>query len=132
MNNFTDPAWLITTRFAPPLPDPPSWQQQVVCVEGDDILHFMSISSKAAIHMGMTAWELARLGIPIYLFSKDEGHLHFARNMEKLGLARVYPRIGLPRAGEMMKFLGSEFTPNGKNRPDGKGAERFLIAIEDL
>jgi hypothetical protein len=82
--------------------------------------------------MGMVAWELARLGIPLYLVSKDKGHLHFAKNMEKLGLALAYPEVGLPRVCEVERFLSREYKISGRNRPDGKGAVRFIETLEAM
>ena len=106
--------------------------QRVALVHEDTILPYMAGAKSACIGMGMIAWETVYIGIPTYIFSVSEGHLKFAKNLERLGLARAYPEVGLPDKAEMRRFLldTPRFVVPLENRPDGLGAERFLQALE--
>lgn len=94
-------------------------------VRETEIFDFMFSCKAACVAMGMTAWELAALGVPTYVFSHTEMHLSFAKRMEAAGLVCAYPTVGLPSPAEMAAFLKTPFVPTGQ-RPDGHAAERIL------
>lgn len=96
----------------------------------DEILPHMANSGRACIHCGMMMWELAYLGIPTYIFSGSVSHLHFAQNIEAMGLAKAWPQVGLPGKDEMRNFLLTDFTINTARRPDGRGVVRLLAEME--
>jgi spore coat polysaccharide biosynthesis predicted glycosyltransferase SpsG len=122
----TDIANKIDTKLLSPI-------QRVVLVHEDTIIPYMASAEYACIHCGMAQWELAYLGVPSYIFSRDAEHLHFAKNMENYAFARAYPEIGLPEKAEMRKFLldTPRFVVPLENRPDGLGAMRFMQTLEE-
>lgn len=87
--------------------------------------------SRACIAMGMTAWEMAALGIPTYAFSATQGHLDFARRMEDAGILRAWNGVGLPEEPlDFKEFL--ELPPiQPKLRPDFMGASRVADRLEE-
>ena len=91
----------------------------------------MCLSKAACISMGMTAWELVAMGIPTYVFSWSEGHLAFAKQMEKNGLIKVWDGIGLPGFDLFRNFLlENQFEITG-DKPDEFGAQRVLKLMEE-
>lgn len=90
-----------------------------------------SNANRACIAMGMTAWEMAALGIPTYAFSSTEGHLAFAKRMEDAGILRAWNGVGMPDTPlEFKEFL--ELPPiQPKMRPDFMGASRIVNLLEE-
>jgi len=123
-------AMIIATNFAKNVPEP-NTNHQVYIPEDEGIFPLMSISKRACIAMGMVAWELAVLGVPIYAFSWSEGHLRFAKTMQENGLLLAWDGIGLPPNEKIVGFLSRDFIPTGK-RPDSKGVDRVLSIMEQL
>jgi hypothetical protein len=107
-----------------------SAHHQAVKPAGDKIFSWMAQAGRACVAMGMAAWELAALRVPVYAFSATEGHLRFARRMEDAGLVLAYPKVGLPEPGGLRAFLELPFTPWG-TPPDGKAAERIVRLMEE-
>lgn len=131
--NVEERSWLICTELSSPR-HPFSYNTTVhkyTLVQDITILAYMAKASKMCTHMGMINWEGAYLGLPIYTFSRGEGHLGFAKGMETLGLVRAYPEVGIPAREQFLDFVYSPFRPDGE-RPDGKGAERFLETIGEM
>lgn len=103
-----------------------------IVTNGDLILPYMVHSAGSVLHMGITAFETAALSngkMPIYLFSKTPGHLHYAQNMEALGYAKAYPTIGLPEAQEFTEFIQTPYKPCGP-KIDGKAIDRLLKELQ--
>lgn len=94
-------------------------------VDRDMYIKGLYYARKAAFHLGMSCWEFAALGRPMYIFSGNEDHLHDAKLFEERGLALAYPRVGVDDIDLVREFLQQPFTPTGV-RPDGLGAYRFL------
>lgn len=122
-------AWLVTTSLAQQYEEPTNPGQLLLPTVGDEIYSPMSDCGKAVLHLGMTCWELAALGVPMYLFSRSTGHLRDAKRFEALGLAKAWPRVGLPSDKAFYQFLSEPLVPTGK-QPDGKGAQRFVEQLE--
>lgn len=108
----------------------PRWEHSLV-TDDAGFLTALSTCGSACVHMGMITWELAYLGVPVYVFSRSIGHLEFAKNMERLGLIRAYPEVGLPAPQVLKSFLSVPYVPKG-NRPDGLGAVRLIQALQEL
>jgi spore coat polysaccharide biosynthesis predicted glycosyltransferase SpsG len=130
------PAWICRTKLAEDMP--PDYVEfkhikpymDVRHVWNDAMPKLMVQCQQAIVHLGMTCWELAYLGIPQYIFTRSENHLIDAKRFEDMGLARAFPRVGLPDStAEWNSFIDYRFIPDGK-RPDGKGAQRFLDALK--
>lgn len=103
----------------------------LVLTEGLEMLRYIRATRKAIIHMGMTAWELAALGKPVYVFSRTAEHLHFAQQMQQQNLVLAYSQVGLPEIDlDFRNFLATEFMPSGRT-PDGLGAQRLLEVLGD-
>jgi len=106
-------------------------KHSLVLTDGLEMLRYMRASRKAIIHMGMTAWELAALGKPVYVFSRTAEHLHFAQQMQQQNLVLAYPQVGLPETDlDFRGFLATKFIPSGR-MPDGLGAQHLLEALND-
>lgn len=90
----------------------------------------MSIAKKACVAMGMVAWELVAMGVPAYVFSWSKGHLKFAKEMEKAGLIKAYPKIGIPDDDEFIRFINEPFKITGE-RPDALGATRIAQILKE-
>jgi len=95
------------------------------------ILSAMVRCRAALIHMGTIAWELAYLRVPTYIVSSTPKHLDLALNMERLGLARAWPKIGLPTLPEASSWLDPSWRPLEAAHPDGAGVSRFMEALEN-
>ena len=85
---------------------------------------------KAAVQMGMVAWETVALGLPTYIFSPTEDHLRYALAMDEAGLVFAYPEVGLPGPEALEAFLQIPYEITG-TPPDGRAAERILKLMED-
>jgi len=85
----------------------PAENHRLVCVDDDDILDYMSGASRACVHMGMTAWEMAHLGVQAYVISKGKSHLRFANNLMELGLCMSYN--GDIHDERFVEFLNSRY-----------------------
>lgn len=90
------------------------------------MLNSLTCCKAALIHMGVTAWELAYLGVPVYIVSSSAQHLRLAQKMDCLGLARAWPVIGLPRPQELIIWIRQTWHPKATYRPDGLGVSRLL------
>jgi len=96
---------------------------------GFDTYKIMRACRNVCTYMGVTAWEAAALGKPMYLFSPSGYHLVYARSMQALGLARAYPIVGLPETPEKMAEFVSrpyEIDYSMTKQIDGKAADRLL------
>lgn len=128
------PGWfatLITSPMAPaPLIVSPTHSVVRLNEESTDIFGWMAGSRAACVAMGMCTHELVYLGIETYCFNASELHLRFAKGMERAGLLKTWPAVGLPSNQEIKEFLSTPFRITGE-RPDGLGAVRVMEAIED-
>lgn len=121
-----DPAILIGTEFTKePKLKFTNCHTFVEC-EGSTIFQHMASCEKACVAMGMTAWELAAIGVKPYIFSPTEKHLYYAKRMESLGLGLAYPEIGVPEGEQLRKFFVQQFEINTDNIPKPNNAERFI------
>jgi len=109
--------------------DKPLPHHRIRHVHGDGILPYFGLCKAACIKLGMVAWELAALGVPVYAFVLNERDMRFARGMDEAGLIRAYPEVGLPSPDKMRAFLAEPFMPAEYTRPDDKGAARILEAM---
>ncbi len=91
----------------------------------------MCMCDKAVVHMGMTVWELAYLGIPTYVISRTKEHLKSALEMQDAGYCLAWPTVGLPDREELKGFLETDFVPHGKPF-DAKGIERIVKLMETI
>jgi hypothetical protein len=127
--NMQEKSWLISTELSASRDVIANTEiHQITLVSDERILYYMARADKMCTHMGMINWEGAYLGLPIYTFSRGAGHLGFAKRMEGMGLVCAFPRVGIPDKSEFVEFLEQPFIPDGE-KPDGKGAERFLETI---
>lgn len=97
---------------------------------GEAIYSVMGMCNRAIVAMGISAWELAYLGIPTYIISPTKRHLGFALGMESKGLARAYPDVGIPGEDELRNFINEPFTLKKKFRPDTQAPERIIRLVE--
>ncbi len=118
-------AWLVHTDMIPNDTMPGSRQQESIRTYNNNYLWYLSKCKQVCAAFGMAAWENACLKIPQHLVSLTPTHLYFAQNMANLGLAKVWPQVGLPAKDEFRAWLQEPFMPTGQ-RPDGLGAQRFL------
>lgn len=107
---------------------PPN-DRRAAWVSDEAMLKLAANCRRAIVSTGMIVWELAALGVPTYCFSKSEEHLRTALWLDKLGLCKAYPFVGLPNQGAFVEFLSRPFTPTGK-RPDFDGARRVAELLE--
>lgn len=80
---------------------------------------------QACIAMGMTAWELAAMGVPAYVLSISQGHLKFAMQMHEAGLINAWPQVGLPPLYAFEKWLSKPFEMTGQP-PDNQACARIM------
>lgn len=120
---------LISEMILLPLLNGPT--QTCIRVRDGSIMGWIASSRAFVTAMGMVCWEAAYLGLPQWVFSASDLHLRFARAMDKGGLIKAYPTIGLPKTNEEFRgFIDSSFMPTGEP-PDLDGARRVLEAIEN-
>lgn len=94
-----------------------------------DIFKWLASSKRAVVNMGMIVWEALFLGIKVHCFNASKLHLTFSQAMDRQGLLKSYPAVGLPDNEQMRKFLEQDFEIKGK-RPDLKGGERVIKEME--
>jgi spore coat polysaccharide biosynthesis predicted glycosyltransferase SpsG len=80
---------------------------------------------QACIAMGMTAWELAAMGVPAYVVSISKGHLDFALQMQEAGLVKAFDAVGMPPLMAFERWLQEPFEITGKP-PDGQAGARIM------
>ena len=124
-------AFLAGTELAE-LPEKITNDKHMLMSAGDDaaFLALMSTCGKACISFGMTAWELVYFGIPTYAFSPTKEHLRWAQAMEKEGLIKAYPDVGIPENHRIREFLNEDFEI-AENTLDLKGANRIVRLMEN-
>lgn len=98
--------------------------------DGLGMIERLAVCRDAAVAMGMITWESAYLSTPCYVFSYSPLHLMFAQGMERYGLIKAWPEVGLPSDDEIREFLAEPFKINEENRPKGDGAINVLKEIE--
>ena len=125
-----DRAFLVGTEFAN-LPEKIDNEKHMLASVADDtaFLALMASCKKACISFGMVAWELVYFGIPVYAFSPTKDHLKWAQAMEKEGLIKAYPDVGLPDEYRVIEFLAEPFEI-AENSLDLKGAARIVKLME--
>ena len=126
-----DPALLIGTNLRDPMTPKHRDHRYIEC-DGQTIWQHMALADRACIHMGISAFELATIGVKQYIFSRSAGHLHYAKLIESYGLGLAYPEIGLPDGKNIREFLQQKMVLNPKNKPDGLGVERFLNKLIEI
>ena len=119
----------------------PNWQRIVFTIspnklqvqdrEDDGFLLAAAQCKRACIAMGVTAWELSAIGLPVYAFSLTPLHLQFALEMDKAGYIKAYPKVGIPSKRSFRNFLSVPFTPTGKPI-DGLACQRILQLMEHI
>jgi spore coat polysaccharide biosynthesis predicted glycosyltransferase SpsG len=121
---------IISDMIAPPILNTPT--QTYLRLKGDESIFGWLASSKALVcAFGMITWEAAFLGLPIFSFSATELHLHFALAMERAGLIRTWPGVGLPgNDDDFRAFISEDWQPTGE-RPTLDGAVNVMKAIEN-
>lgn len=98
---------------------------QIVAMNNDrGMMELMGVSQRACIAFGMTAWELAYLGVPAYTFAFTKTHMKFAKGMQTLDLIRVHDKIGIPNKKNFTEFIHKPFEVLDGNRPDLNGVSR--------
>jgi spore coat polysaccharide biosynthesis predicted glycosyltransferase SpsG len=121
---------ILSDMIAPPILNSPTQTYLRLSGESESIFGWIASSRDIVAAMGVIAWESAFLRRPIKVFSASPLHLVFAQGMERAGLLRAYPQVGLPEDDkELREFLDEPFEPTGQP-PDDKGAERIIEAIE--
>lgn len=124
------PAWLIRSKYSNE-DAVMLGASSVARMKGDEILEYMRKAKVACVHMGMICWELATLGVPMYVFSTTGKYLEGALRLEGLGLAKAYPEIGIPEPDKLREFLQQPIVvPSVWQRPDGKAANRLLERMQ--
>jgi hypothetical protein len=99
--------------------------------ESTDIFEWMGGSRGLVCAMGMICMEAAYLKLPQWVFSFSPLHLRFARGLERLGLIKMWPEVGLPSNEEIRAFVEEDFEPWGEP-PSLDGAVNVMKAIEDF
>ena len=107
-------------------------EKHAVIITTDDTaaLPFIASSGKACVAFGMIVWELIYFHTSVYAFSLTEKHLEFATEMDKRGLIKAYPEVGVPKADDLRAFLEIPFTPT-ETSLDLEGAARIARLLED-
>lgn len=93
-------------------------------------LNLISSSHKAIMAMGMSVWEAVYYGIGVYVFSPTEDHLRWAQAMEKEGLIKAYPDVGIPDGHQIKEFVSDPFEI-AENQLDLKAVERIVGLVEN-
>lgn len=123
-------AYLIQSPMLPGANGANGLHKPMISKKSLDIFQWLGWSKRACCAMGMIVWEAAYLQVPAWIFSYSPLHLMFAQGMQKHGLIKAWPGVGLPESDEdMREFLDSEFVVSGKP-PDGKGADRIVRIME--
>jgi len=124
-------AFLLGTEFSDPLLEiKGDKHMQIVPNDDTAFLALMSSCKRACISFGTIAWELVYYRIPTYAFSPTKEHLRWAQAMEKEGLIKAYPDVGLPDKYKIQEFLNEPFEI-AENGLDLEGASRIVKLMEE-
>lgn len=128
--NVNEAALLVTTEMGSPPARPRVTHMVVKTINRHSFFNFALQCDRACVQMGQTVWELAHLGIPCYVFSATPEHLKTAMLMDRDGLVKAYPGIGIPAGDKFVKFISKKFTPK-QGVIDGYGARRIVELLEE-
>lgn len=128
------PGWFATLVVSPMSPTPlvisPTHTRIRPNPDTDEMLEWLAGSQRAVVAMGMIIYEAIWLGVKVHCFNATKLHLAFSRPLDKLGLLKSYPAVGLPTKGEMRAFLEEDFELLKETGLDLLGSQRVMEAIE--